>query len=232
MSDSPPRLELLLVDGHPAIASGITSHLQDSADLHLVTAVDTAVAALAELRRRPIDVVLLELALEDLDGAEAIRLCRAESPAAEILVYTARDDETSVYRALKAGARGYILKSAPLSELVSAIRQVHAGDYVLSPSLSPAIIEFYLGHRDAGNDPLAEYQMLTEREKQVFRLLADGHPTREIGRILCISPKTVAKHRAAIKRKLALKNPVEITRYAMSLGLLDVTDTPETGLKH
>ena len=74
--------------------------------------------------------------------------------------------------------------------------------------------------------------MLTEREKQVFRLLADGHPTREIGRILCISPKTVAKHRAAIKRKLALKNPVEITRYAMSLGLLDVTDTPETGLKH
>lgn len=220
------QLRLLVVDQHPIIEEGLELLFADHPDLKIVAKAATGLEGLEALRRIQVDVVLLETALPEMDGVEAIRLFLGEHPDLAVLVYSGQQDETSVYRALKAGARGYILKTAPLAELVDAIRTVHAGDYALSPSLNPAIIEFYVEHRDRGFDPFADYQRLTEREKQVFRLLADGRQTREIGEILCISPKTVAKHRAAIKRKLSLKNAVEMAQYAMRIGLVNAAGTP------
>ena len=97
-------------------------------------------------------------------------------------------------------------------------------EYILSPELSPTIIDFYLEHRDLGEDRLGDYQELTKREKQVFRLIANGGNTREIAEVLCISPKTVAKHRTSIKKKLSLNSPVEMTQYAMRIGILSQED--------
>lgn len=218
------QLRLLVVDEHPIVEEGLEHFLKEYPDVRIVAKAANGLEGLAQLRRTAVDIVVLELSLPGLDGIEAIRLYLEEKPGLAMVVYSGHKDEASVYRALKAGARGYVLKSSPPPELVEAIRTVHHGGYALSPSLNPAIIEFYLEHRDHGFDQLAEYHLLTDREKQVFRLLANGRQTREIGDLLCISPKTVAKHRAAVKKKLSLKNAVEMAQYAMRLGLIDLQD--------
>lgn len=217
------EVRVLVVDAHPIIEEGLELLFEGHPDLKIVATACTGREGLEKLRATAVDVVVLEMALPELDGGEAIRLYLEEFPQLAILVYSGQSDEAAVFRALKAGARGYILKTAPLPALIEAIRKVQCGEYVLSPSLNPAIIEFYLKHRDRGVDPLAGYESLSEREKQVFRLLADGLQTREIADILCISAKTVAKHRVAVKKKLALKNVADMAHYAMRIGLVDLT---------
>jgi two-component system response regulator NreC len=218
------KLRLLIIDEHPIVEEGLEHFLEGCPDIRIVATAGNGLDGLEQLRRIAVDIVILDLSLPKLDGNEAIRLYLEEKPDLGIIVYSGQKAETSVYRALKAGARGYILKSSPIPELIQAIREVHRGGYALSPSLNPAIIEFYLAHRDSASDRLAGYQDLTDREKQVFRLLANGRQTREIGEILCISPKTVAKHRVAIKRKLSLENVAQMAQYAMHIGLLDVQE--------
>ena len=222
------RLRILVVDEHPIVSEGLESFLTDYPDLSIVATVSNIAACLEELQNQTIDIVLLELAVSDVDGSDVIQLILNAKPDIAVLIYSRLDTEASVYWALKMGARGYILKTSPLPELAQAIREVSRGEYVLSPSLNPAIIKFYLEHRDRGFDQFAEFQLLTDREQQVFRLLADGRQTRDIGEILCISPKTVAKHRASIKKKLSLKNEVEMAQYAQSIGILEV-DRPISG---
>lgn len=218
------KLRILLIDEHPVVREGLESFLVDFADLEIAAIADNAREGLEQVKRRPLDVILMDLALPDMSGREAIRLIHAENPHVAIIVYTDRSDEAFVCQSLKAGARGFLLKSTPLKEVVNAIRKIHMDEYILSPELSPAIIDFYLEHRDLGEDYLAGYQDLTEREKQVFRLIANGGNTREIGDVLCISPKTVAKHRTSIKKKLSLNSPVEMTQYAMRIGILSQED--------
>lgn len=218
------RVRLLIVDQHPIVEDGLEILLQDYPDIEVVATTNNCEDGLRWLKRAVPDAVVMDLRFEEMDGSEAIRLYLEERPELPIVVFSELDEEVSVYRALKTGARGYILKSSPLTELVSAVREVVAGGYRLSSSLNPQIIRFYLDHRDEQTDQLGEYQHLSEREKQVFRLLAMGHQTREIADLLCISPKTVAKHRVAIKNKLALKNPVEMAQYAIQLGLIPVSE--------
>lgn len=217
-------LNILILDEQPVVKEGLESFLADYPDLNIVAFVDSAQEALEKLKGIPLDVVLMDLALPDMSGKEAIRLFREESQNVAIVIYSERKDEAFVYQALKAGACGYLLKSTPMEEVVNAIRRIHMDEYILSPELSPTIIDFYLEHRELGEDRLGDYQELTDREKQVFRLLANGENTREIADVLCISPKTVAKHRTAIKKKLALNSPVEMTQYAIRIGILRQDD--------
>ena len=217
-------LNILLIDEQPVVREGLDSFLMDYADLDIVAFATNAQDGLKQVRSRPFDVVLMDLALPDMSGREAIRLIHDENPTVAILVYSDRRDEAFVYQSLKAGARGYLLKSTPLQEIVNAIRRIHLDEYILSPELSPTIIGFYLEHRDLGEDRLGDYQELTDREKQVFRLIANGGITHEIAEVLCISPKTVAKHRTSIKKKLALNSSVEMTQYAIRIGILSQED--------
>ncbi|MEJ2469870.1 MAG: response regulator transcription factor [Desulfuromonadales bacterium] len=218
------KLQLLIVDDEPVVRQGMESFLADYPDLCIIALAESVLDALAKLRQFSVDVILTETCLPDMDGPEAIRLFREEAPEAVVLIYSHNREEAAIFRGLKAGAKGYLLKSAPLEDVANAIRRIHMDEYILSPDLNPAIIEFYLQNREIGDDALAEYQGLTDREKQVFRLLAQGQQTREIGEVLCISPKTVAKHRSSIKRKLALKNPAEMAQFAMRIGILHAAD--------
>ena len=217
-------LNILLIDEQPVVREGLESFLVDYVDLDIVAFANSAQDGLQQVRNRPLDVVLMDLALPDMSGREAIRLIHDENPKLAIIVYSDRSDEVFVYQSLKAGACGYLLKSTPLEEVVNAIRRINMDDYILSPELSPTIIDFYLEHRDLGEDHLGAYQELTDREKQVFRLIANGGITLEIAELLCISPKTVAKHRTSIKKKLSLSSPVEMTQYAMRIGILSQED--------
>jgi len=218
------QLKIFIVDEQPVVKEGLESFLEEYADLVIAGFAANIQDAMESLRQLNPDVILMDLALPDMSGKEAIRLLCEEYPDAAVIIYTDRKDEAFVYQALKAGAHGYLLKSSPLQDVVNAIRRVNMDEYILSPDLSPAIIDFYLKHRDLGNDRLGDYQQLSEREKQVFRLLANGEETQEVAELLCISPKTVAKHRSSIKRKLDLKTPVEMTQYAMRIGILKQED--------
>jgi len=218
------KLNILLIDEQPVVRKGLESFLMDYADLDIVAFSGNALDGLQHVRDRPLDVVLMDLALPDMSGKEAIRLIHDENPRVAIIIYSDRSDEVFVYQSLRAGARGYLLKSTPLEEVVNAIRRIHMDRYILSPELSPKIIDFYLEHRDLGEDHLGEYQELTGREKQVFRLIANGGITREVAEVLCISPKTVAKHRASIKKKLSLSSSIEMTKYAIRIGILSQED--------
>ncbi|MGK2944215.1 MAG: response regulator [Desulfuromonadales bacterium] len=220
MNNKIKKLQLLVIDRHPVIEKGLESFIDKLPDICIVAFAQSGLDGLEKLRQTPVDVILMELSLPDLEGTEALRLYQREDPRVAILIYSSDEGEASVYRALKAGARGYVLKSAALADVIEAIRHVSLGEYALSPSLNQAIIKFYLEHREQGKGQLCEYGMLTDREKQVFRMLADGWETQEISEALCISPKTVAKHRAATKKKLSLNNAVEMAQYAMRIGLL------------
>ncbi len=215
-------LQVLVVAEYPVVEEGLNYLLRDFIDIEVVATASNGVEGLQQLRQLPIDVVVQDLSSTELGGPEAIRLCLEEKPQLGVVVYSGHDDEVAVFEALKAGARGYVLKNTPLAELADAIREVHQGGYFLSPSLNPSIIRFYLDHREGAGDRLSEYQLLTDREKQVFRLLADGKQTNDISDILCISPKTVAKHRAAVKKKLTLNTTAEMARYAIRLGVINI----------
>lgn len=215
---------ILILDEQPVVKEGLESFFAEYPDINILADADNVMACLDKMRQMQLDVVLMDLALPDVSGKEAIRILHEENQDIAIIIYTDRKDEVFVYQALKAGARGYLLKSTPMEEVVNAIRRINMDEYILSPELSPAIIDFYLKHRDLEEDPLGEYQKLTDREKQVFRLIANGVNTQEISELLYISPKTVAKHRTSIKKKLSLDNPVEMAQYAIRIGILGQED--------
>lgn len=214
------KLRLLIVDQHPIIKESLKILLKDDPAIEIATTVNTCEDGLRLLQSMTPDAVIMDLRFDDMDGSEAIQLYLDQQPELPIVIFSELDEEVSVYRALKAGARGYILKSDSLDNLVNAVHDVIAGGYRLSNSLNPQIIKFYLEHRDNECDQLGQYQQLSDREKQVFRLLAMGHVTEDIAELLCISPKTVAKHRVAVKSKLDLKNSAEMAQYAIQLGLI------------
>jgi len=137
-------LHILLIDEQPVVREGLESFLVDYSDLDIVAFADNAREGLDQVKRRPLDVVLIDLALPDMSGKEAIRLIHDENPKVAIIVYSDRSDEAFVYQSLKAGARGFLLKSTPLEEVVNAIRKIHMDEYILSPELNPTIINFYL----------------------------------------------------------------------------------------
>jgi len=222
-------LRILIVAEYPVVEEGLDFLLKDYPGIEVVTTASNATEGLQRLRENKIDVIVQDLTTSDIGAPEAVRLYLSEQPEIGIVIYSGQDDEVGVFETLKAGARGYVLKNAPIDELVAAIREVHQGGYFLSPGLNPAIIQFYLDHREEADDQLSDYQLLTDREKQVFRLLANGKQTNDISDILCISPKTVAKHRAAVKKKLALNTTADMAQYAIRLGVLNV-DNKERSL--
>ncbi|MGE4580221.1 MAG: response regulator [Desulfuromonadales bacterium] len=210
------------MDQHPVVGAGLELLLERHSDIEVSATASDGTTGLQWLRERAIDVVVMDLHLPDMDGVEAIRLYLEERKELPIVIFTEQGEEVAVYRALKAGARGYLLKCAEISELVAAIHEVHGGGYALSAALNPSIVNVYLAHRDEGRDSLGKYQALSTREKQVFRLLAMGRQTMDISEILYISPKTVAKHRAAVKKKLNLANAAQMAQYAIQLGVIRV----------
>lgn len=222
-------LQVLVVAEYPIVEEGLDYLLQDYLDIEIVATASNGVEGLQQLRNLSIDIIVQDLSSTELGATEAIRLYLEEKPELGVIVYTGQDDEVDVFEALKAGARGYVLKSALIAELADAIREVSQGGYFLSLSLNPSIIQFYLEHREKADDQLSEYQLLTDREKQVFRLLADGKQTHDISDILFISPKTVAKHRAAVKKKLSLNTTAEMAQYAIRLGLINI-EKPQQSL--
>ncbi len=211
------KIKILVVDDHAIMRDGIRALLDLHDDIEIVGEASEGKEAIEKTRELMPDVVVMDIAMPGMDGIEATRRIRKRNPTAKVLVLTQYDNKEYVLSVIKAGAAGYVPKRALGSELVSAIRTVHKGDSFLYPSVAAALIEDY--RRQTEVEP---YDRLTEREREILKLIAEGHTSREIANMLFVSVKTVQGHRMKIMEKLDLHNRTELIKYAMRKGLVSL----------
>lgn len=208
-------IRLIVVDDHPIVRQGLASALEDEADFEVVGAVSSAEEALSLVARLTPEVVLLDLELPGIGGVEAIPGLIGASPATKVLVFTAYDNDERVLGALRAGARGYLLKGAAVADIARAIRDVASGGSALEPRVAAKLVATLRPSRTIGH--------LTDREREVLRLVAQGLPGKHIARALDISERTVKFHTSSILRKLGADNRAQAVALATQRGLIDLT---------
>jgi two-component system, NarL family, response regulator NreC len=207
---------ILIVDDHAVVRTGLRLLLDGEDELETVAEAGTARDAVFEARKHKPDVVLMDVVLPDKSGIEATPDVLTEAPDAKVLVLSMEDDPTYVREAFAAGASGYVLKEAADTELVTALKQVAVGERYVHPALGARMVA-----AEAEASARAEADPLSEREREVLRLLALGHTNQEIAKMLYISVRTAETHRAHIMRKLRLTTRAELVRYALAQGLLE-----------
>jgi len=212
-------MRLLLVDDHAIVRAGLRMLLESQADMEIVGECETRREAVRRALELKPDVILMDIALPDIPGYEATRAVKKELPQVTILALTMHESDEYFFEMLNAGASGYVPKKAAPTELVNAIRVVHAGGVYLYPSLAKTLVQDYLT-RVAQGDDNAAHDGLTERERQVLILVADGLSNQEVADKLIISVKTVERHRANILAKLGLHSRTELVKYAIRKGLI------------
>ncbi len=215
------KIKVFIVDDHPIVREGLPQLLESQPDLEVIGTAETGKKALEHLRLLRPDVIILDISMPEMNGFEAISLLKNFLPNCQIVVYSMHDKEAYVHKVLSSGALGYVLKGAPIAELTAAVRAVAQNEYFLSSKLNHDVIECYLTHRIEKNKELSRYDLLSEREQQVFRLMVEGKTTAQTGDILCVSPKTVEKHRLSIMKKLNLRNLVDMIKYGVRIGVID-----------
>jgi two-component system, NarL family, response regulator NreC len=211
-------VRVLIVDDHAVVRAGLALLLQVEEDLEPVGEAGTAKDAIFEARSVKPDVILMDVVMPDQSGLEVVPQLLKEHPQAKVLVLSMQDDPRYVREAFDAGASGYVLKEAADAEVVAAIREVAAGGRYVHPELGARLVA-----ADSQERRRAEEDPLSEREREVLRLLALGHTNQEIAKQLYISVRTAETHRAHIMQKLRLESRAELVRYALAQGLLEET---------
>ena len=215
-------IRLLIADDHAIVRSGLAMLVNAQSDMEVVgTAADGAEAFEKALELQP-DLVLMDLSMPPGEnGLSATQRLRDAAPHIHILVLTMHDDEEYLFRVLQAGAHGYILKSAPDADLLTAIRTIHSGAAYLHPSATKSLIQEFLTRVQRGEN-LEQFHVLTDREQEILTLIAKGYANKEIAEKLIVSVKTVETHKAKIIEKLQMKTRHELVSYALKKGLLDL----------
>lgn len=214
----PIPIRVLLVDDHTLVRESLVGILQSDGDIEVIAqAADGVEAVDKALATRP-DIVITDLSMPRLNGIEVVRRLRQALPDTRVLVLTMHQEDQYVLQAVRVGASGYLVKDSAAVELLAAVRNLHAGRGHFSPQAARALAE-QLQHPERVLDD--RYELLTAREREVFRLIAEGLTTKEIARQLGISTKTAENHRARVLTKIAVRNTAELVRYALRRGLLD-----------
>jgi len=213
------KIKVLIADDHALVREGIAAFLKLCNDIEVIGEASDGIAAIDKAKRFRPDVMLMDIAMPRLGGLEATIELKKVIPDLKILVLTQYDDKEYVSRFLKAGVSGYLLKQAVGSDLTSAIRAVNRGETYLYSSIASEVVASYLGKekRLSVEDP---YEKLTDREKQVLKLLAEGYTHKEIANILTISVKTVIAHHSNISEKLDIHNRSALVKFAMQKGII------------
>ena len=205
------RARVLLADDHALVSAGIAKLLEN--DFDLIGTVSDGRSLVAAVRDRHPDVVLLDISMPVLNGLEAARQIRKDSPAAKLIFVTVHSDTPYVIEAFRAGASGYVLKRSAASELLTAVHQVLDNSVYLTPLIRGAAVE------DFFKTPTQQGPLLSKRQREVLQLVAEGHSAKEIAKNLKISSKTVEFHKGLIMKKLDLHSTAELTRYAIENGI-------------
>lgn len=224
-------IKLLLVDDHDVVRTGLRSFLDSFEDIEVVGEACTGTEAIEKaLSLRP-DVIIMDITMPEMDGLEATRRLSGECAECNVLALTIHEDKEYFFEMMAAGATGYITKQSAAEELVSAVRTIHQGNVYLQPALANWLLEDYrrLTHsappsnitdQPEGSHPALD--VLSQRERQVLEMVADGLSTPKIAESLAISPKTVSRHRERIMKKLNLHSATELVKFAIKTGLISV----------
>lgn len=214
------RIRILIADDHALLREGLKALLGSFPDVEVIGEASDGREAVEKVAALSPDVVLMDIAMPGLGGLEATLEIRKMTPQSRVLILTQYDNKEYVFRFLKAGAAGYVLKKAAGTELVAAIRAVYEGGSFLHPSVAQDVITGFL----SGPPPVdgGAYESLTDREKQVFKLVAEGFTNREIAESLGISVKTAMGHRTNVMQKLGFHNRTELVKYAIQKGVIRV----------
>jgi DNA-binding NarL/FixJ family response regulator len=211
---------VLLVDDHRILRAGLRILLDAQPDIQVVGEANDGRQAIVEAQRLHPNVIIMDITMPDMSGIEATQRIKRLMPDTKILILTMHDNEAYLFQSLRAGASGYILKEAADTELISAIRMVQSGRFYLSRLAQSMMVEDYLTRVRLGEEKDI-YNDLTEREREILKLIAEGLTNNQIAEKLVISPKTVDTHRTHIMDKLNLHNRTELVKYAMRRGLID-----------
>jgi len=211
-------IRVLVADDHTLVRESLVKVLDGSGECHVVAqAADGLEAVEKAMQVRP-DVAIVDISMPGLNGVEVVRRLHAELPETRTLVLTMHEDEEYVLHVVRAGAAGYLLKDSPISELINAVRQLHAGRAHFGAAAARVLANQVQNPVGAGSDP---YGRLTSREREVFHMIVEGRTSKEIAAKLGISTKTAENHRANVLDKLDARNTADVVRYAVRRGLLD-----------
>jgi len=213
-------ITILLADDHHVVRQGLRALLEKEDDFTVVGEAENGRDAVNLAVEKKPDIILLDVAMPDLNGLEAAKQIRSRLPKAKVIALSAYEGSSYVLGMIKAGAAGYILKDVAFQEVSNAIRMVAAGEFYLSQKVAGAVVDGFLQRGVSEGEPATA--PLTEREREVLQLLAEGHSTKEIAKKLFLSVKTIEVHRWKLMKKLGLKNLAELIKFAIREGLITV----------
>jgi len=203
---------ILIVDDHPIFRKGIAMLLEHERDIIICGEAETAAQAMGLVDQHDFDLVIADISLKDINGIELVKSLKALRPQLPVLVLSMHDESLYAERALRAGARGYLMKQAPPDQVVSAIRQVLRGERYLSAAANLLMLNSFVGGRSSSKSSV---EKLSDRELEIFELLGQGRGTSQIAHDLCLSVKTIEAHRSHIKAKLGITTAPELVRAAV-----------------
>ena len=215
------KIKVLLAEDHTIVRKGIRSLLDAETDIEVVGEAENGREAIEKVESLAPDIVVMDNTMPVLNGLEATRQIKKRFPNVEILILTMHTNEEYVFQTLQAGASGYLVKQTAPKELISAIQALNQGDFYLSPTISKTVIEEYL--RQPRTATVTDsYDKLTDREREVLQLIAEGHSNKDIADQLHISLKTVGVHRVNLMNKLDIHSVTELVKYALRKGVISL----------
>lgn len=210
------KIRILLADDHIVVREGIRYLLESNDNITVVGEVSNGRDAIQKAGDLKPDIVVMDISMPILNGIEATRAIMQQFPKVKVLVLTMYEDRETVRQILKSGAAGCLMKKSAASELFFAIEAVHQGEAYFTPSVSKVLLEDYVQITGDG------IEVLSQRERQILQLVAEGYANREIADLLCISVKTVEGHKENIKKKLGLRDQVDLIKYAILKGIISL----------
>jgi DNA-binding NarL/FixJ family response regulator len=213
------KYRVVIAEDHTILREGLKSLLSSSPDFEIIGEAGDGREAIRCVEKCKPNLILVDLSMPRMNGIDAIREIKRRFPETKILVLTVHKTEEYILATLKAGADGYVLKDATHAELMIAVKNVLSGKHYISPGISEKVIEGYLEGRKTLKTRTS-WETLTQREREILKLIAEGYKNKEIADYLCISPKTVEKHRANLMEKLDLHNVQALTAFAIEKGLV------------
>ncbi len=214
------KINILLADDHTIVRDGIRALIDDEPDMQVIAEAEDGYSSVRLACDLTPDVVLMDIAMPRLNGMEATQQIKKNCPQVKVLVLTMHENEEYIRRVLACGAMGYILKDAAAKDLLGAIRSVYNGEMVLSPAITRLVIEDYLRWGDLQTNNISNG--LTQREREILQLIAEGNTNKQIAEILSISVKTVQAHRNNLMSKLDLHDRSDLIKYAIRKKIIDV----------
>jgi len=215
------KTRVLLAEDHTIVRKGLCALLDAEPSIEVIGEAQDGREALLKAEQLHPDIVLMDISMPGLNGLEATRQIKKRFPEVKVLILTVHSDEEYIRQILRAGASGYLVKQAAPNELISAIEAIQRGESYLSPSVSKKVVQEYVQHA-AGAAEEDSYERLTDREREVLQLIAEGNSTRDIAELLHLSVKTAETHRARLMRKLDIHSTAELTQYAIRKGVISL----------